>query len=400
MSVSHWHRALPADEFRADAVVVGAGICGIAAATALQRRGLHVEVLDRGSAGSGASSRNAGFLMRGAADNYAAAVRLFGRDRARLLWRWTEDNLADLRREGIDTLPSYRAVPSCLLAYDPGEAAELRESLALLREDGFAAEWLDQGDDAPWRSRALRPLGGLLNPGDAAINPVEMLRFLSSRLDRPVREGAEAAAIAAASGDAVRLLTTRGVFITPRLLICTNAYAGTLLPSLADAVTPRRGQMLALHHPGLRLDYSYYANHGYEYFRQAADGALVFGGCRKRFADTEVGCDDRPTAPVQRAIESFAAAVLDLDPSKLNITARWAGTMGFSPDGLPLIGPVSGDSPAGAVWFCGGFTGHGMSMAWRSAHAAVAAMLDGAPTPFPLARLHEEENSRSAGSAR
>lgn len=55
------------------------------------------------------------------------------------------------------------------------------------------------------------------------------------------------------------------------------------------------------------------------------------------------------------------------------ITARWSGTMGFSPDGMPMIGQVLGDR----VWFCGGFTGHGMSLGFRTAQAAVDAMLGG-----------------------
>ncbi|MEO1279335.1 MAG: hypothetical protein AAFV77_10305, partial [Planctomycetota bacterium] len=57
------------------------------------------------------------------------------------------------------------------------------------------------------------------------------------------------------------------------------------------------------------------------------------------------------------------------------------GTMGFSPDGMPLVGPISED---GSVWFCGGFTGHGMSLAYRTSAGAVTALLDG-PGADPLA---------------
>jgi glycine/D-amino acid oxidase-like deaminating enzyme len=66
----------------------------------------------------------------------------------------------------------------------------------------------------------------------------------------------------------------------------------------------------------------------------------------------------------------------------------WSGTMGFSSDGLPLIGPIPGASGGGdpRLWFCGGFTGHGLSMAYRAAHAVVASMLDGADNLLPLAR--------------
>lgn len=390
MTVPHWSRALANDPpIFADAVVIGAGICGIAAAIAMQRRGLRVEVLERGSLACGASGRNAGFLMRGAAENYAAAIRIYGREVAKLVWRWTQDNLADLRHEGIRSLSSYRDTPSCLLALEREECAELRESLKLLKEDGFKAEWIDRGDDAAWRSTVLPPLGGLLNPGDAAINPVQMMRFLSQKLGRPVREGCEVGAIHR-DGKLLRIATTCGAFTTPRVIVCTNAYVSLLFPAFARLVFPKRGQMLALRQDGLRLDYSYYANHGYEYFRQAADGTIVVGGCRKRFAESEIGTEDWTTPEVQAALETFASAMLGIDRPALNIVSRWSGAMGFSPDGLPLVGPIPGADPEhDSVWFCGGFTGHGMSMAWRTAHAAVAAMLDGSPNPFPLSRLHE-----------
>src|SRR5690606_29163117 len=71
--------------------------------------------------------------------------------------------------------------------------------------------------------------------------------------------------------------------------------------------------------------------------------------------------------------------------SAADITTRWSGVMGFSPDGLPLVGPLP-EFPAGNVWFCGAFTGHGMSMGFRTAGAAVAGMVEGVKSPFEMSR--------------
>ena len=38
------------------------------------------------------------------------------------------------------------------------------------------------------------------------------------------------------------------------------------------------------------------------------------------------------------------------------VTHRWAGTMGFTDDELPLVGAVPGMP---GVYVCGGYTGHG-----------------------------------------
>jgi gamma-glutamylputrescine oxidase len=391
---SYWQLFPSPAATTADALVIGAGIAGVSAALALQRRGLNTLVLERYTVASGASSKAAGFLMRGAAENYAVAVDQHGRELARTLWRWTEENLEGLRKEGVEALPSYRRIPSCLLALEPTELAELKRSTTLLREDNFKVEWIERGEDSVWsdpgRPRpGFPPLGGLVNPGDASANPYELVRFLAAKLERPVLEQQEVVSIGHDGGGAgpVTVRTANHAYTAPRVVLCTNAYLPLLLPAFAHLIQPRRGQMLALRAPRLRLDCSYYANHGYEYFRQTPDGTVVVGGRRGLFADREVGYEDRPTSCVQEALEAFARDALVLPPGPLDIVSRWAGTMGFSPDGLPLIGPLPGLWPDDSVWFCSACTGHGMSLSYRSAHAAAGAMLDGTPTPFPLTRL-------------
>lgn len=148
MTVSHWRRSTnPGATIGCDVCVVGAGIAGVSAALHLERLGISVIVLERDRPASGASGKNAGFLMRGAADNYAVACRDWGRDTARLVWHWTEENLAALRALGIDSIPTVRRIPSCLLGLEAEEAAELADAARLLAEDGFAVGLIDRGDD-------------------------------------------------------------------------------------------------------------------------------------------------------------------------------------------------------------------------------------------------------------
>ncbi len=403
MTVSHWRRNAAPRRIEREVVIIGAGICGVSAALHLQRRGVPYAVVERHTVGSGASQRNAGFLMRGAADHYAAAVAEHGRELARRVWRWTEENLAGLREEGIERLGTYRAVPSCLLALTAEQEGELRRSRALLEEDGFRVGWIDRGEDSIWRSREAGALGGLLNPGDASVNPYELMSMLAGRLSEPVIENQESCGIAGApaSSGSIVVRTSDAILICRRVLVCTNAYGPLLLPQLAAMITPRRGQMIAVNAAGARLDCSYYANHGSEYLRQTPDGTIVVGGCRTYHADREVGYEDVTTEYVQRDIERFARRMLGAD---FQVAARWAGTMGFTPDGLPLIGPVppsAGDEwPEGSVWFCGGFTGHGMSMAHRTSRAAIEAMLEGAGNSFPLSRFTTERSDAEASKRR
>ena len=360
-----------------DAVVIGAGIAGISAALHLQRAGLTVVHLERHTRGSGASSRNAGFLMRGAADNYAACVRDHGRPHARFLWKLSEDNLTALRAEGIHSIPSFADRPSCLLALDEEEADELRRSADLLRADGLAVDTTTDTLDA---ARRLAPRFALINPNDGCVNPVELLRHLAAKLQSPPIENAEVHTIEPARNHVV-VRTPTLTLRADRAIVCTNAYAPLLLPRLRELITPNRGQMLALRSdaPILR---SYYANHGGEYFRRADNSTIVFGGWRRFDEANERTYADSTSDAIQRGLESFASRVLGTQP--LEVIARWSGTMGFTPDHLPIADALDDDR---RLWFCGGFSGQGMSMGFKTAALAVESMLKGTPTAFPLSRF-------------
>lgn len=392
MTESIWRRSMSLGERACDVAVIGAGICGLSAAAELTARGQRVIVIERLHPGAGASGRNAGYLMRGAADNYWAACEQHGREMARTLWRVSEENLTMLRAAGLERLGSYIARPSCLLALKDDEREQLHKSLVLLREDGFDVGEIGVGSrgtptDSLWRGgfvRAARALG-LVNPHDACCNPVELVGMLLARCGCEVLEGQEVLGIQDA-GRVLAVRTTDGVVRAGRVLIATNAYAGLLVPTLAAVVAPRRGQMLAIRAEGRTLAMNYYANHGSEYFREGYDGTLVFGGCRRVRVDEEFGYEDRVTEAVQGAIERFACDVLETPC--VDVVARWSGVMGFSPDGLPLVGSLGRSNGWNdRVWFCGGFTGHGMSLAHRTAALAVEEMMGGAKTPFPLDRV-------------
>jgi gamma-glutamylputrescine oxidase len=368
MTVSLWQTSGPLSSVRTDLVIIGAGITGLSAAIAAEKAGLRCVVLEARAPGASASGRNAGYLMRGAADNYAAAIDDLGRDTARALWRWTEENLRDLVALGVDGLPSFDRRPSCLLALGDEEAGQLRRAHQLLVEDGFEADLLSPGDpsatDSVW-TRAS-PGVGLVNPGDAVCNPVELIGLLCARLGTTeLVTGCEAYAIEPVGQGERAVHTTLGSIVADRVLVATNAHAERLLPGFDELVRPNRGQMLAAHAPGARLDFAYYANHGSEYFRQLEPGYIIFGGARTHDEPGERTAVDNLSEPVQARLEELCRELVCDD---FRVISRWAGIMGFSPDHIPLVGPVGGDP---AVWFCGGFTGHGMSMAHRTATTAV-----------------------------
>lgn len=374
MTVSLWLRD-DANITRTDLAIVGGGICGISAALEAERLGLSAVLLERGALASGASGRNAGYLMRGMADNYATAITRFGPERARAIWSISEENLASLRSLGAKDVAGFSDRPSCLVALEDSEAEELVESHRLLREDGFESELLEPPTDvdALWRTR--RPLMGLVNPGDAVCHPVRLARFLASKLQRTaIREGCEVARIES-SEDGVELSTTHGQVQAQQVFVCTNAWVSELVPELRGIVVPRRGQMLAAKAPSIsELRNAYYMNRGDEYLRSGPSGELLMGGARSSEPETESGDHGGIDPTVQAKLEWWLSTLLGVE---YEVTDRWSGVMGFAPSHLPVVGPL--DDPR--IWVCAGFTGHGMSLGHLVATQTLTAMLGEGPHP-------------------
>ena len=91
------------------------------------------------------------------------------------------------------------------------------------------------------------------------------------------------------------------------------------------------------------------------------------------FREVEVGYEDRTTPEVQGGLEGFLARYFP-EAAGARITHRWSGTMGFSADGIPLVGALP-DMPN--VYFAVGFTGHGLGYGLATAERLAAHMLLG-----------------------
>ncbi|MBL4698878.1 MAG: FAD-binding oxidoreductase [Phycisphaerales bacterium] len=381
MTVSLWQRTpshtTAQKTQQCDVAIIGAGITGLSAAIELEARGISAIILEAGYAGSKASGRNAGYLIRGAAENYALASKQLGRDTAKFLWDWTQQNLTGLKALGIESTPGYAQRPSCIVALGEPEHAELAESYSMLREDGFKAELIEPKDapsDLLWKSG--KPTLGLMNPHDAVCSPIELVGLLGTALaSTPIYENAEVFRIED-DGNRIALRTRSVDVIASRVLICTNAYADELIPVLNGIITPNRGQMLAIkpHDPShAKLEFAYYLNHGSEYVRAAHNDQIIFGGARTYHEVNESTSADGISDEVQSHLESF---VKELLTDAYEITARWSGIMGFSPDGMPIIGQVPIHTLSNNnIWYCGGLTGHGMSMGYQTARHAIGVML-------------------------
>jgi glycine/D-amino acid oxidase-like deaminating enzyme len=359
-----------------DVVVVGAGLAGCSAALALAEAGVQVVWLERDRVAGAATGRNAGLLLQGTAERYDRATAIMGRDRARAIHRLSLENHALIRelveRHAIDC--DYRKSGSLQLAGSAAEEHELLESARLLVEDGFHAEHL-QGAALPelYRNAGFRV--GVVLPDDGELHPVRFVRGVArAAMAAGVRlyEMTNVRSLDASTPGDVRAVTEHGTVKAQLALVCLNVYTGALLPWFQDKIDPVRGQMLATGPAPRIFDRPVYADHGFDYWRQQDDGRIALGGWRNLDPESERGFDDVLHDAIQTRMVDFLHRFDAL--SGVQITHRWSGIMGFSRDGLPLVGPAPGAS--GALVACG-FTGHGFGFAALAGKAIAALALDG-----------------------
>lgn len=329
-------------------LVIGGGITGLSLLCHLSSHRIDGVLVERHRIASGASGRNAGFLLAGVASSYAEAIRRYGRDQAREVWEMTSENHERLVEAIAEQDVGYRRLGSATIPASDEEKALLIESEQLLNEDGFQARW-----DG---SR-------LINPRDGEIDPAAAVGALARQMKpQAIREGVRVTAlnprrddVLVAAGDD---LCEAGVVI-----VATNGYTSQLLPEVK--IQPARGQMVATEaERKIVADMPAYSNFGYRYWRQLPSGEVLLGGWRDTSVETENTLDEEPTQPIQQRLNE---GLIKIGVTS-RVTHRWAGIMGFTESGLPLAGPVEGMPH---VYLCAGFTGHGMGFAFVTAKRVV-----------------------------
>jgi glycine/D-amino acid oxidase-like deaminating enzyme len=144
-TISFWQRRNAAPTEFADIAVVGGGIVGVSTAFWLRRMRpeLRVTIVDAGALASGASGRNAGFLLQGSASDFTADTRRYGADTAMYLWRFSGENRALVEKELDGARFDLARTGSLTVAGSKAEAERLLASVEALASAGESVDYLD-----------------------------------------------------------------------------------------------------------------------------------------------------------------------------------------------------------------------------------------------------------------
>jgi len=368
MSVSYWlDRAKARSPQRVDAVIIGAGIAGHSSAYWLQKEfpDFKIAVLEKGLRGSGATGRNAGFITCGSVEHFSRLVQTHGEESAREMWQYSEKNLSLLKEELNLSLDKhgFEQKGSFSLASSEHELKELKESALLMKKLNISVEVLDEKECAQ-RLGCEGFKGGVKYCDDASINPLLLIDEIHGRLSPHVSfyENHEVFSIEK-KGQTRLVRTNQGSFEADVVIMATNGYSALLHPFFKGKIEPTRGQILATEAVAPFMEGPSYANFVLDYFRQLPSGELIIGGFRQLDKQGEVGYSDETNPIIHSALEKFIEDHLPRLKNK-KITHKWSGVMGFSFDGQPIIGSLADDPQ---VYFLGGFTAHGLGLAFHGA---------------------------------
>jgi len=254
---------------------------------------------------------------------------------------------------------AFRRVGSLRLAFDESERDALRREHHALREHGFAVEWVDELEP-PLDSLYL---GAILHPDDGALQPARWVRRLAAHAASAGAEIREHEAVTIEELDA------------DAIVVAGDGFIPQLLPELP--VRSTRGQVLATEPLRARLyERPHYARGGFDYWQQLPDGRLVIGGKRDSSFETENTDVEETTAPIQDRLAAFVEKLVGYRPE---VTDRWAGVWGTTPDLVPLVGEVRD-----GVWVAGGYSGHGNALGLACGDLVARAILGERPPELEI----------------
>jgi len=363
---------------RADLVIVGAGTIGGWASVFAREAGVRdVVVLEREQAGAGASGRAAGMVR--AQGGTPDTVRLGS---------WSIGFYGS-QRDRYDTDSGFMQRGYVILATTARGERAARDRVAMQRAVGLDARWVDVDE-----IRRLIPAmagdgyrGGSYVATDGWVDPPRNVRAYSLAMQRAavaLREGVGFVGTRTRAGrrgrrEVTAVETTAGTIATPRVLLT----GGPALHAVAAAAGARawvgyvRHQVAvtersdALHTDTTAMAFDLDAG----LYWRPEEGGFLFGMSNPKELPGPGRSIDWPyLRSMQRRLHRFVPATRGLGLKK-----AWAATIEYTPDHLPIIGPlVLGDGTEVDGASIASACGHGMMWGPAVSRIAIDLSLTGA----------------------
>lgn len=429
-----------------DVAIIGSGVTGCGVAYTLLNHPnaskLRITILEAREAVSGATGRNGGHLVSNADELFPPVAEAMGIKEAKSVAHLSERTIARLKeitaglgKEDQEAV-ELRSLASTIAFEDEQTFSDATLAIGFVQEDKEASDYalpetlvsvehaIEVSLDVPFTEKPPLTMpceqklkfnrniaGAAQQMGAAALSPYRLFTALYKNLieehqgrftletNTPV--GSISYEQNAPRDSAAYLLQTpRGLVRAYHVIHCTNGHAGHLIPGLVGKLWPVRATMsrqkLGPSFPRLgdQFSWSYRSKPSMDPYTGITDIGLYYAQQNVHTGDLWIGgevqkIDDMLSADdsivpelAKRNLCSVVPKILQ-GAEPVEPVSVWSGIMGFTTDGLPLVGqlPAAFTNRAGCgEWIAGGYSGHGMDKAW-SCGEAVARMLLGEQPP-------------------
>ncbi len=364
-------------------VIVGAGLAGCAIALLLAEAGWAPVVLEaRLAAGLGLSGRDTGMAMPILNDTPHRLIAALGEESAIEVVRFTQESLRLSTQRAI-----FQRSGVLMAAGMPQETEQHPIDTEALKALGIPAEgWTPSEVASKSGARDFGPGLWIAEGGIIDRDAPDQLREMAHKAGAHFCFDTEVTGLRGQGADNI-IQTTKGNIQADVVILATGASLAQIEPWFTDKSYPVRTQLLAsapLQNP---LPFPIRTQLGHAQLVPGPEERLVSSGCRWATAHLEAGeADD--TVVSEAVHNKLSELTLRHRPDAGAPTHQWSGIMGFTCDGLPLLGPIPGRS---RVIACTGFAGHQAAMAMGAARAIADGLLGEqnieVPKLFELARF-------------
>lgn len=332
-----------------DVIIVGSGFVGLWSAFYLKKKHpkLKVTIVDRGIIPAGASTRNAGFACFGSLSELVLDAQTGGTNKMLELVEMRFKGLERIQKHfgneidfdlcggyelyagttiSTGTLEENIAYLNSLLKAVTGSKKTFRLADEAIKKFGFGATEHLVKNKLEGYQHSGKLVQALLHKvqgmGVNVLNTVEI---------KAVQQEEEK----------IELITNQPFdLVTHQLLLCTNAFTKDLLPHID--IVPARGQVMVTSPiQNLCFKGTFHAEKGFYYFRNIGNRVLL-GGARHKAFEAEQTTDTSTTDFIQEELEKFLSQiVLPNHQGQYCIEHRWAGTMAFGKEKLPIVKEVA-----------------------------------------------------------
>lgn len=324
---SYWEKTVFFD--KKDLVIIGGGIVGLNSALEIKKKLPHLNllVIERDAIGAGASSKNAGFACFGSLSEILSDLEKTSEEEV--------FELLDRRKKGIE-----------IIEKEFGDVIDYQNvgGFELFRpeEENIFQNCLSNIDklNAHFKQEVYQTV-----PNTFGFNNTS--HIIKNNLEGHINTGKYVKALIDKCADAqiqilrsyeveelisnenqVDIKLNKGLTISSQeVLVCTNGLTQKILPN--SAVEPARAQVLVTS-PIKNLPFkgTFHYKEGFYYFRDLADGRVLFGGARETAMDEERTFDIQTTPKIMNTLKTLLKDVI-LPGHNFTIDYEWAGIMGI-----------------------------------------------------------------------